>query len=69
MNKKEKVGREFNLILQLNNYPYSQHVIDDVLAFKTTGNVPAHIKTKARFKKKWTPFYVADNHLIYRPKE
>ena len=69
MNKKEKVGREFHLILQLNNYPYNQQVVDDVLAFKTTGNVPAHIKTKARFKKKWTPFYVADNHLIYRPKE
>ena len=38
-----------------------------MLEFKTTGKVPGHIKTKSRFKEKWTPFYVADNHLIYRP--
>ena len=45
-----KVGNEPSLILQLNNYGYSQQVIDDVLEFKTTGSVPKHIKTKSRFK-------------------
>ena len=69
MNRKEKIGNESSLILQLNNYQYNQQVIDDVLAFKTTGNVPNHIKPKARFKKKWTPFYIRENHLIYRPLE
>ena len=69
MNRKEKIGNESSLILQLNNYQYNQQVIDDVLAFKTTGNVPNHIKTKARFRKKWTPFYIRENHLIYRPLE
>ena len=64
---KDKFGRESSLIMQLNNYGYNQQVIDDVLEFKTTGNVPEHIKTKTRFIKKWTPFYVANNHLIYRP--
>ena len=62
-----KRGNETTIILQLNNYPYNQQVVDDVLEFKTTGVVPEHIKPKARFIKKWTPFYVADNHLIYRP--
>ena len=38
-----------------------------MLEYKTTGKVPGHIKTKSRFKQKWMPFYVADNHLIYRP--
>jgi transposase InsO family protein len=60
-------GNETTIILQLNNYPYNQQVVDDVLEFKTTGVVPEHIKTKSRFIKKWTPLYVADNHLIYRP--
>ena len=69
MNQKEKVGRDISLILQLNNYTYNQQVVDDVLAYKTTGKVPAHIKPKKRFINKWTPFYVANNHLIYRPKE
>jgi hypothetical protein len=67
MTEKEKKGNLPSLILQLNNYQYNQQVIDDVLAFKTTGNVPAHIKPKKRFIKKWTPFYIANNHLIYRP--
>ena len=60
-------GNETTIILQLNNYPYNQQVVDDVLEYKTTGVVPENIKTKSRFIKKWTPFYVADNHLIYRP--
>ena len=67
MKQKEKRKNAKSLILQLNNYQYNQQVIDDVLAFKTTGNVPPHIKTKSRFKTKWTPFYIANNHLIYRP--
>ena len=46
MNQKEKVGRDIRLILQLNNYTYNQQVVDDVLAYKTTGKVPAHIKPK-----------------------
>ena len=65
---KDKFGRESSLIMQLNNYGYNQQVIDNVLEFKTTGNVPEHIKPKTRFIKKWTPFYVANNHLIFRPK-
>ena len=69
MKQKEKIGRDSSLILQLNNYQYNQQVIDDVLSYKTTGFVPEHIKPKTRFKNKWTPFYVANNHLIYRPKE
>ena len=69
MNKKEKLGNEPSLILQLNNYQYNQQVIDDVLEFKTTGNVPNHIKPKTRFIEKWTPFYIKDNYLIYRPLE
>ena len=63
----EKRGNEPSLILQLNNYGFSQEVVNDVLEYKTTGKVPQHIKTKSRFKQKWNPFYVADNHLIYRP--
>ena len=62
----EKRGNDASIILQLINYPYNQQVVDDVLEYKTTGVVPESIKTKARFIKKWTPFYVADNHLIYR---
>ena len=69
MKQKEKIGRDSSLILQLNNYQYNQQVIDDVLSYKTTGFVPEHIKPKTRFKNKWTPFYVSNNHLIYRPKE
>ena len=56
----ERKGNEPSLILQLNNYGFSQEVVNDVLEFKTTGKVPGHIKTKSRFKEKWTPFYVAD---------
>ena len=63
----EKRGNEPSLILQLNNDGFSQVVVNGVLEFKTTGKVPGHIKTKSRFKEKWTPFYVTDNHLIYRP--
>ena len=63
----DKKGNEPSLILQLNNYGYDQKVVDDVLEFKRTGVVPEHIKTKSRFIKKWSPFYVTDNHLIYRP--
>ena len=62
-----KKGNEPSLILQLNNYIYNQQVIDDVLEFKTTGKVPEHIKPKSRFVRKWTPFYIANNHFIYRP--
>ena len=39
-------GNETTIILQLNNYPYNQQVVDDVLEFKTTGVVPEHIKQK-----------------------
>ena len=28
-------GNETTIILQLNNYPYNQQVVDDVLEFKT----------------------------------
>jgi hypothetical protein len=62
----EKRGNDASIILQLNNYPYNQQVVDDVLEYKTTGVVPENIKTKSRFKQKW-PIYVTDNHLIYRP--
>ena len=63
------MNNDKNLILKLNNYGYSQEVLDEVLRFKTTGEIPEHIKGKARYRKKWQPFYIADNHLIYRPKE
>ena len=69
MQEKEKIVRDSSLILKLNNYQYNQEVIDDVLFFKTKGYVPEHIKPKTRFKEKWTPFYVSNNHLIYRPKD
>lgn len=58
-----------NLILKLNNYRYSQQVVDEVLQFKTTGQIPDHIKGKKRYVEKWKPFYIKDNHLIYRPLE
>ena len=60
---------ERNLILKLNNYGYSPEVLEEVREFKTTGKIPDYIKGKARYSKKWQPFYIADNHLIYRPKE
>jgi hypothetical protein len=63
------MNNDKNLILKLNNYGYSQEVLDEVLRFKTTAEIPEHIKGKARYRKKWQPFYIADNHLIYRPKE
>ena len=69
MQEKEKIVRDSSLILKLNNYHYNQEVFDDVLFFKTKGYVPEHIKPKTRFKEKWTPFYVSNNHLIYRPKD
>ena len=49
MNKKEKLGNEPSLILQLNNNKYNQLVINDVLEFKTTGNFPNHIGPETRF--------------------
>jgi len=58
-----------NLILKLNNYGYSPQVLDEVERYKTTGEIPDYIKGKSRYKKKWQPFYIADNHLIYRPLE
>ena len=58
-----------NLILKLNNYGYSQQVVDEVLEYKTTGEIPEHIKGKKRYREKWQPFYVQNNYLIYRPKE
>ena len=58
-----------NLILKLNNYGYSQQVVNEVLEYKTNGNIPDHIKGKKRYQEKWKPFYVKDNHLIYRPLE
>ena len=58
-----------NLILKLNNYGYSQQVVDEVLEYKTTGEIPEHIKGKKRYREKWAPFYVQNNYLIYRPKE
>ena len=58
-----------NLILKLNNYGYSQQVVDEVLEFKTNETIPDHVKGKSRYKKKWQPFYIQNNHLIYRPKE
>jgi thermostable 8-oxoguanine DNA glycosylase len=60
---------ERNLILKLNNYGYSPEVLEEVREFKATGKIPDYIKGKARYSKKWQPFYIADNHLIYRPKE
>jgi hypothetical protein len=53
-------GNETAVILQLNNYPYNQQVVDDFLEFKTTGVVTEHIKTKSRFIKKWTPCTLAN---------
>ena len=47
-----KRGNETTIILQSNNYGFSQQVVDDVLEIKTTGVVPEHIKTKSRFIKK-----------------
>ena len=58
-----------NFILKLNNYGYSQQVLDEVLHYKTTGEIPEHIKGKKRYMEKWKPFYIANNHLIYRPNE
>ena len=58
-----------NFILKLNNYGYSQQVLDEVLHYKTTGEIPEHVKGKKRYVDKWKPFYIANNHLIYRPKE
>lgn len=58
-----------NLILKLNNYGYSQQVVNEVLEYKTNGTIPDHIKGKKRYQEKWKPFYVKDNHLIYRPLE
>ena len=58
-----------NLILKLNNYGYSQQVLDEVLQYKTDGTIPDHVKVKSRFIEKWTQFYVRNNRLIYRPKE
>ena len=58
-----------NLILKLNNYGYSPQVLDEVERYKTTGEIPDYIKGKSRYKKKWQPFYIADNHLIYIPLE
>ena len=58
-----------NLILKLNNYGYSQQVVDEVLEYKTTGEIPEHVKGKKRYREKWAPFYVQNNYLIYRPKE
>ena len=60
---------EKNLILKLNNYGYSPEVLAEVREFKTTGKIPDYIKGKARYSKKWQPFYIANNHLIYCPKE
>ena len=37
-----------NLILKLNNYEFSQQVVDEVLEYKTTGEIPEHIKGKKR---------------------
>lgn len=58
-----------NLILKLNNYGYSQQVVNEVLEYKTNGTIPDHIKGKKRYQEKWKPFYVKDNRLIYRPLE
>ena len=58
-----------NLILKLNNYGYSQQVVDEVQEYKTSGQIPEHIKGKKRYVEKWKPFFVKDNHLIYRPLE
>ena len=55
------------LILKLNNYGYSPEVVDEVLKYKTTGAIPDYIKGEERYKKKWTPLYIADGQLIYRP--
>ena len=63
------MNNDKNLILKLNNYGYSPEVLEEVREFKTTGKIPDYIKGKARYRKKWQPFYIADNHLIYRPKE
>ena len=63
------MNNERNLILKLNNYGYSPEVLEEVRQFKTTGKIPDYIEGKARYSKKWQPFYIADNHLIYRPKE
>ena len=60
---------ESSLISKLNNYGYSQQVVDEVLEFKTNGTIPEYIKGKRRYEKKWQPFYIQNNHLIYRPKE
>ena len=56
-----------NLILKLNNYGYSPEVVNEVLKYKTTGEIPDYIKGEDRYKKKWAPFYIEDGHLIYRP--
>ena len=45
-----------NLILKLNNYGYSQEVLEEVREFKTTGKIPDYIKGKTRYSKKWQPF-------------
>ena len=58
-----------NLILKLNNYGYSQQVVDEVLEYKTNGTIPDHIKGKKRYEDKWRPFFIRDNHLVYRPLE
>ena len=63
------MNNERNLILKLNNYGYSPEVLEEVREFKTTGKIPDYIKGKVRYSKKWQPFYIANNHLIYRPKE
>ena len=43
-----KRGNETTIILQLNNYPYNQQVVDDALEFKTTAVVPEHIQNQKR---------------------
>ena len=54
-----------NIILKLN----IPEVLEEVREFNTTGKIPDYKKGKARYSKKWQPFYIADNYLIYRPKE
>ena len=57
-----------NLILSLNNYGFNEQVLEDVRIFKETGKIPDHVKRKWRYKKKWNPFSVQNNHLFYQPR-
>ena len=57
-----------DFILKLNNYGYTQEVVNKVLEYKTSGKIRDYVKGKRHYQEKWKPFFVSqDGHLIYRP--